>query len=77
MLARAPAAVAFYRRLATRGRLVFRANPMSAGSALPRFNFDWSFDYYPLGYRRPGPLVEVYRLGGPRCATRLAGGPRA
>ncbi len=32
------------------------------------FNFDWSFDYYPLSYARPGPEVTVYRLRGGRCA---------
>jgi hypothetical protein len=75
--AAAPGAVAFYRALARRGELVFRASPMAGGGAPPEFNFDWSFDYYPLGYRRPGPLVEVYRLRGARCASGLAGGPRA
>ena len=74
---RAPGAVAFYRRLARRGRLVFRASPMTSRGAPPSFSFDWSFDYYPLGYHRPGPLVQVYRLGGPRCAARPAGGPQS
>jgi hypothetical protein len=37
------------------------------------FNFDWSFDYYPLAYARPGPLMTVYRLYGGRCGPR----PRA
>jgi len=32
------------------------------------FNFDFSFDYYPLAYRRPGPLITVYRLRGGACA---------
>jgi hypothetical protein len=32
------------------------------------FNFDWSFDYYPLAYYRPGPVMSVYRLRGGRCA---------
>jgi 4-amino-4-deoxy-L-arabinose transferase-like glycosyltransferase len=73
----APDAVAFYRALARRADVVFRASPMSAGGAPPAFNFDWSFDYYPLSYRRPGPRIEVYRLRAGRCASRLAGGPRA
>ena len=75
--AAAPGAVAFYRALARRGQLVFRVSPMAGGGAPPKFNFDWSFDYYPLGFRRPGPLVEVYRLRAARCASGLAGGPRA
>ena len=73
----APRAVAFYAELARRGELVFRASPMAGGRAPPEFNFDWSFDYYPLGYRRPGPLVQVRRLRGARCATGVAGGPQA
>ena len=28
------------------------------------FNFDWSFDYYPLAYARPGPEMTIYRLNG-------------
>jgi len=72
----APGAVAFYRALARRGALVFRASPVGTGKALPRFNFDWAFDYYPLAYRRPGPLIEVYRLGGGRCASAVAGRAR-
>ena len=35
-----------------------------------RFNFDWSFDYYPLAYERPGPTVLVYRLRGGDCARQ-------
>ena len=55
-------------QLARRSELVFRASPMAGGRAPPRFNFDWSFDYYPLAYDRPGPTMTVYRLhGGPRC----------
>ena len=64
---RAPRAVAFYRRLARRGRLVFRASPMTSGGAPPSFNFDWSFDYYPLAYHRPGPLMTVYEITGGNC----------
>jgi hypothetical protein len=73
----APDAVAFYHALARRARLAFRASPMAGGRDVGTFNFDWSFDYYPLDYRRPGPLVEVYRLRGGRCASGLAAGARA
>ena len=53
------------------------ASPMTSRGAPPSFSFDWSFDYYPLGYHRPGPLMQVYRLGGPRCAARPAGEPQS
>ncbi|HEV3094782.1 MAG TPA: glycosyltransferase family 39 protein [Solirubrobacteraceae bacterium] len=63
----APLAVAYYRALAARGTLLYSASPYSSGSKSPAFSFDWSFDYYPLAYRRPGPAMAVYRLRGGRC----------
>jgi hypothetical protein len=33
------------------------------------FNFDWSFNFYPLAYARPGPDMTVYRLRDGACAT--------
>jgi hypothetical protein len=65
--ARVPHAVAYYRALGRRGRVVFEADPYAAGARRP-FQFDMSFNSYPLAERRPGPLVTVYRLGGGRCA---------
>jgi 4-amino-4-deoxy-L-arabinose transferase-like glycosyltransferase len=62
-----PLAIAYYRSLAKRGELVFRASPYAAGRRPVAFNFDWSFDYYPLAYERPGPEMTVYRLHGGRC----------
>jgi hypothetical protein len=32
------------------------------------FNFDFSFDSYPLAYERPGAVMTIYRLDGGRCA---------
>jgi 4-amino-4-deoxy-L-arabinose transferase-like glycosyltransferase len=60
-------AIAYYRTLAERSTVAFRASPYAAGSAPVPFGFDWSFDYYPLSYARPGPLVTVYHLRGGRC----------
>jgi 4-amino-4-deoxy-L-arabinose transferase-like glycosyltransferase len=70
----APLAVSYYHALGARARLVYRVSPYPEASTPPSFNFDWSFDYYPLAYRRPGPEMTVYRLRGGRCgrgATRL------
>jgi hypothetical protein len=68
-----PQAIAYYKALSERGEVVYRASPYTHGQAdgreRVRFNFDWSFDYYPLAYKRPGPLMTVYRLHGGRCAT--------
>jgi hypothetical protein len=65
---RAPLAVAYYRALARAGTVVYHASPYRVGARPVAFNFDWSFDYYPLAYARPGPEVTIYRLRGGRCA---------
>ena len=66
-------AIAYYRELARRGEVVYRRQPVRAGQGPVRFNFDWSFDYYPLAYERPGPAMTVYRLrGGARSHRRVA-----
>ena len=62
-----PGAIAYYRKLAHAGEVVYRASPYEHGDGPVAFNFDWSFDYYPLAYRRPGPQMTIYRLRGGRC----------
>jgi hypothetical protein len=62
-----PRAIAYYRTLARHGDLLFRASPFKRGEGPVSFNFDWSFDYYPMAYERPGPTVRVYRLHAGRC----------
>lgn len=62
-----PQAIAYYGALAQRGELRARFSPYAAGASPPPFDFDWSFDYYPLAYARPGPAIAVYRLRGGRC----------
>jgi len=62
-----PLAIAYYRSLAREGEVVYRASPYARGAKPVAFNFDWSFDYYPLAYERPGPAITVYRLHGGRC----------
>jgi hypothetical protein len=62
-----PRAVAYYQRLARRGTIVYRVTPYAKGQRRVPFNFDWSFDYYPLNYHLPGPVMTVYRLHGGRC----------
>ncbi len=65
-----PLAIAYYRALARRGEVVYRASPYTHGRDRVGFDFDWSFDYYPLAYHRPGPEITVYRLHGGRCGNR-------
>jgi 4-amino-4-deoxy-L-arabinose transferase-like glycosyltransferase len=62
-----PQAVAYYRALAREGEVVYRSSPYAPGKGPVAFDFDWSFDYYPLAYDRPGPAMTVYRLHGGRC----------
>jgi len=62
-----PLAVAYYRALQRQGEVLFRSSPYASGAGPVAFGFDWSFDYYPLAYRRPGPSMTVYRLHGGRC----------
>jgi hypothetical protein len=64
-----PRAIAYYAALRRRADLVYEARPYRSGAAPVAFNFDWSFDYYPLAYRRPGPVMQVWRLRGGRCAA--------
>jgi Dolichyl-phosphate-mannose-protein mannosyltransferase len=62
-----PLAIAYYRALAQQGEVVYRASPYGRGQGPVAFGFDWSFDYYPLAYRRPGPQITIYGLHGGRC----------
>jgi Dolichyl-phosphate-mannose-protein mannosyltransferase len=68
-----PKAIAYYRELERRSDLVFRASPYRDGAGPVEFNFDWSFDYYPLAYARPGPEIRVYRLNGGACSGKGPG----
>ena len=64
-----PQAIAYYRALSREASVAYRATPYRSGAGPVPFGFDWSFDYYPLAYERPGPQVTVYRLSGGRCAA--------
>jgi hypothetical protein len=64
---RVPGAVAYYRALEGGEGVVFRASPFGVGQRPVGFNFDFTFDYYPLAYHRPGPVMTVYRLRGGGC----------
>jgi len=63
-----PHAITYYRELARQGEVVYHVSPYSSGKSPVKFNFDWTFDYYPLAFHRPGPEMTVYRLHGGRCA---------
>jgi hypothetical protein len=65
----APAAVAYYAELANRARLVYHVSPFSTSARPVPFSFDWSIDYFPRQYHRPGPEMSVYRLSGGKCGS--------
>ena len=62
-----PDAIDYYRRLRSRGGIAYRASPYDKGADPVEFNFDWSFDFYPRAYERPGPIMTIYRLTGGMC----------
>jgi 4-amino-4-deoxy-L-arabinose transferase-like glycosyltransferase len=64
-----PNALAYYRELERRSKVVYDASPYSKGKGPVGFNFDWTFNYYPLAYNRPGPEMTIYRLTGGQCAN--------
>jgi hypothetical protein len=66
----APAALAYYSALANDARLMYHVTPFTSGHHSVPFSFDWSIDYYPRQYSRPGPEMSVYRLTGGKCSSQ-------
>jgi 4-amino-4-deoxy-L-arabinose transferase-like glycosyltransferase len=65
-----PGARAYYERLQQEATRVATFSPYRAGEAPVPFSFDFSFNYLPRAFERPGPVVEVYQL------TGCPGGPQ-
>jgi hypothetical protein len=63
-----PRALAYYKELEARADTAYVASPYRDGAGPVDFNFDWSFDFYPLAYNRPGPTMTIYHLKGGACA---------
>jgi hypothetical protein len=61
---RTPGALPYYAALRRQADVVYRASPFGAPNEGPQhpFQFDLSFDYEPLNFDRPGPVVTVYKL---------------
>jgi hypothetical protein len=64
-----PRALRYYRELDRRAKVAYAVSPYAKGEGPVGFNFDWTFDYYPLAYDRPGPVMTIYRLQGGQCAA--------
>ncbi|MDP2711391.1 MAG: glycosyltransferase family 39 protein [Solirubrobacteraceae bacterium] len=63
-----PFALAYYRELERRSKVAYAVSPYAKGKGPVDFNFDWTFNFYPLAYNRPGPTMTIYRLQGGQCA---------
>ncbi|MDX6496268.1 MAG: hypothetical protein QOE17_2254 [Gaiellales bacterium] len=60
--AKLPTALAYYARLRRESDVVFHLSPYDPGAKPPRFDFDFSYNYYPSAFQRPGPEVTIYKL---------------
>ncbi len=67
-----PLALAYYEELERRSTVAYEVSPYAKGKGPVKFNFDWTFNYFPLAYNRPGPVITIYRLHGGKCAEDLA-----
>jgi hypothetical protein len=55
-------ALAYYDRLAKESKVVYHVSPYKPGAAPVRFDFDFSYNYYPSAFERPGAEITIYRL---------------
>jgi 4-amino-4-deoxy-L-arabinose transferase-like glycosyltransferase len=60
--AQVPNALAYYKRLERESDRLLHVSPFKPGRAAVPLHFDFSYDYYPTAYYRPGGIVDVYRL---------------
>jgi hypothetical protein len=61
-VAKVPEALAYYDRLARESKVVYHLAPYKPGAKPVRFDFDFSYNYYPSAFERPGPEITIYRL---------------
>ncbi|MEA2368463.1 MAG: hypothetical protein QOH38_1181, partial [Thermoleophilaceae bacterium] len=61
-----PNALAYYRRLRAESTQILHASPYKKGRKPVPLHYDFSYDYYPTAFQRPGPEVRLYRLHGCR-----------
>lgn len=60
--AKVPQALAYYQRLERESKHLLHVSPFKAGRSAVPLHFDFSYDYYPTAYYRPGGIVDVYQL---------------
>lgn len=59
-------AEAYYERLHREANHVVTISPFHEGARAPRFSYDFSYDWYPRAFERPGPELEIFWLS--ECA---------
>jgi hypothetical protein len=60
--AKLPKALSYYDELARQSKVVYHLSPYKQGAKPVRFDFDYSYNYYPSAFERPGPEITIYRL---------------
>jgi 4-amino-4-deoxy-L-arabinose transferase-like glycosyltransferase len=60
--AQVPQALAYYKRLEAESKHLLHISPFKPGRSAVPLHFDFSYDYYPTAYYRPGGIVDIYRL---------------
>jgi 4-amino-4-deoxy-L-arabinose transferase-like glycosyltransferase len=60
--AKLPKALAYYQRLERESNHLLHLSPFKPGRAPVPLHFDFSYNYYPTAYYRPGGIVDVYQL---------------
>jgi 4-amino-4-deoxy-L-arabinose transferase-like glycosyltransferase len=60
--AHVPNALAYYQRLERESNHLLHLTPFKPGRRPVPLHFDFSYNYYPTAYERPGGIVDVYQL---------------
>jgi hypothetical protein len=60
--AQVPEALAYYQRLERESTHLLHLSPFKPGRKPVPLHFDFSYNYYPTAYHRPGGVVDLYQL---------------
>jgi 4-amino-4-deoxy-L-arabinose transferase-like glycosyltransferase len=60
--AQVPQALAYYKRLEAESTHLLHLSPFKPGRKPLPLHFDFSYNYYPTAYYRPGGVVDLYQL---------------
>jgi hypothetical protein len=60
--AKVPQALAYYDRLERESKRIFYVSPYDEGAEKVDLHYDFSYNYYPTAFARPGPEIGIYQL---------------